>query len=297
MKNIKRIAGIFSFFLFGVNVYAQVEKLNDGVLIHLTGANAKTVKLEVTSEKIIHVITSPVESIQKDTSLMVIGGNKKTEWSVDTKNNETTLSTALLKVIVELSTGRVKFHDLKDQPLLEEDKNGSSFTPTTIDGGPSVQIRQTFLSPKDEAFYGLGQHQQGIMNYKGEFIELLQNNTEVAIPFLVSNNDYGILWENYSITQFGDGRKYQPLSELKVYDEAGNAGGLTARYVSKKDSSKTFTTRTEQDISYDFLSSMAKFPSDFPMGDGKVTWQGYIESSVSGIHKFSVRYGGYIKVW
>ena len=297
MKHLKRIAGFFCYFLFSANIYAQVEKLDDGVLIHLPGANAKTIKLDVISDRIIHVIASPEGSMLRDTSLMVIAGNKKTEWSVTTKNNETTLSTALLKVIVELSTGRIKFHDLKDQPLLEEDKNGGSFTATTIDGGPSWQIKQTFLSPKDEAFYGLGQHQQGIMNYKGEFVELLQNNTEVAIPFLVSNNDYGILWENYSITRFGDGRKYQPLSKLTLYDETGNIGGLTAKYISKKDSSRIFTTRTEQDISYDFLSSLPKFPNNFPLGDGMVTWEGSFESSLTGIHKFSVRYGGYIKVW
>ena len=297
MKHLKTIAGFFFFFLFSVNIYAQVDKLDDGVLIHLPGANAKAIKLEVISDRIIHVITSPVGIIQKDTSLMVIAGNKKTEWSVATKNNETTLSTAMLRVIVELSTGRIKFHDLKDRPLLDEDKGGSLFTATTIDGGPSWQVKQTFLSAKDEAFYGLGQHQQGVMNYKGELVELLQNNTEVAIPFLVSNNNYGILWENYSITRFGDGRKYQPLSELKLYDEKSNAGGLTAKYVSKKDSSKIFTTRTEQDISYDFLSSLSKFPNNFPLGDGMVTWEGSIQSSLTGIHKFSVRYGGYIKVW
>src|SRR6185369_17728452 len=115
MKHLKRIAGFYFFFLFNISTYAQVEKLDDGVLIHLQGANAKAVKLEVISDKIIHVITSPVELVQKDTSLMVIAGKIKTEWSVDTKNNEATLSTALLKVIVELSTGRIKFHDLKGQ--------------------------------------------------------------------------------------------------------------------------------------------------------------------------------------
>jgi alpha-D-xyloside xylohydrolase len=293
---LRTLTGVL-FLIFVEDVSAQVEKLNDGVLIHLPGSNGRSIKLEVVSDKIIHVIKSPVEAFQKDTSLMVVGGNKKTAWSVDTKRNETTLSTAVLRVIVDLSTGATKFHDLKRQTLLEEDKNGSSFVATKIDSGPSWQIKQTFLSPGNEAFYGLGQHQQGIMNYKGEFIELLQNNTEVAIPFLVSNNGYGILWENYSITQFGDGRKYQPLSGLKLYDKAGNAGGLTARYVSKKDSSKIFTTRTESDIAYDFLSSMSNFPREFPLGDGKVTWQGSIEVPVSGIHKFSVRYGGYIKVW
>ena len=294
---IKTFTGFFFLLGLGGKISAQVEKLDDGLLIHLAGVNAKAIRLEVISDRIIHVITSPVEALRKDTSLMVIAGHKKTEWSVDTKNDETTLSTALLKVIVDLSTGRIKFHNVKDQTLLEEDKNGSSFSSTTIDGGQSWQIKQRFLSTKDEAFYGLGQHQQGIMNYKDELVELLQNNTEVAIPFLVSSNNYGVLWENYSITEFGDGRKYQPLSELKLYDETHNAGALTAKYISKNDSSKIFTTRTESDISYDFLSSLKKFPDNFPLGDGKVSWQGFVEVPASGIYKFSVRYGGYVKVW
>ena len=283
--------------MFITHASAQVERLDDGVLIHLRGAAPKTIKLQVVSDRIIHVIKSAVDVLQKDTSLMVIGGHRKTEWSVDTKNNQTTLLTSALMVTIDLSTGRVKFHKRKGQSLLEEEKNGNSFTSTTIDSGPSWQIKQTFLSAENEAFYGLGQHQQGVMNYKGEFIELLQNNTEVAIPFLVSNNNYGILWENYSITHFGDGRKYQPLSELKLYDEAGKAGGLTAKYASKKDNSKIFTTRTEADISYDFLSSQSKFPSEFPLGDGEVTWKGLIAPAVSGTYKVLVRYGGYIKVW
>jgi hypothetical protein len=145
MKHLKKIAGLFFFFLFCVNIYAQVEKLDDGVLIHLPGANPKAIKLEVISDRIIHVITSPVGAIQKDTSLMVIAGNKKTDWSVTTKNNETTLSTTLLKVVVELSTGRIKFHDLNNQPLLEEDRSGSSFTSTTIDGGPLKTNKHFFL--------------------------------------------------------------------------------------------------------------------------------------------------------
>src|SRR5678815_4491093 len=158
---IRTIAGVVFFLLFTEGVSAQVEKLNDGLLIHLAGANPRTIKLEVVSDKIIHVIKSPVKALQKDTSLMVIAGNKKTEWSSNTKNNEATLTTAVLKVIVDLSTGRMKFHDLKDRSLLEEEKNarlpdgqGSLFNPTTIDAGPSWQIKQTFLSTKDEAFYG-----------------------------------------------------------------------------------------------------------------------------------------------
>ena len=49
-----------------------------------------------------------------------------------------------------------------------------------------------------EGFYGLGQHQAGVWNYRGETVDLSQENTEIAIPLLVSTNGYGIFWNNPS---------------------------------------------------------------------------------------------------
>ena len=35
-----------------------------------------------------------------------------------------------------------------------------------------------------ESFYGLGQHQAGVWNYRGEAVDLSQDNTNISIPFL-----------------------------------------------------------------------------------------------------------------
>lgn len=56
-----------------------------------------------------------------------------------------------------------------------------------------------FESNKNERIFGLGQHQHGLMNQKGCVIELMQRNTEVTIPFLVSDQGYGFLWNNPAI--------------------------------------------------------------------------------------------------
>ena len=50
-----------------------------------------------------------------------------------------------------------------------------------------------------ERFYGMGQHQHGLLDQKGSVIELMQRNTEVAIPFLLSSRGYGFLWNNPAI--------------------------------------------------------------------------------------------------
>ena len=46
----------------------------------------------------------------------------------------------------------------------------------------------------DERFYGLGQHQHGLLDQKGAVIDLVQRNTEVSIPFALSSRGYGFLW-------------------------------------------------------------------------------------------------------
>jgi len=60
-------------------------------------------------------------------------------------------------------------------------------------GEQTFHIQQIFDSPDNEPFYGLGQHQNGIMNYKGHEVGLWQYNIVDVIPFLVSSKNYGIL--------------------------------------------------------------------------------------------------------
>ena len=57
------------------------------------------------------------------------------------------------------------------------------------------------LSP-GEALYGLGQHQEGFLNLRDIPVQLLQANTNIAIPFLLSTNGYGLLWNNAALTDF-----------------------------------------------------------------------------------------------
>jgi len=49
-------------------------------------------------------------------------------------------------------------------------------------------LRPMRLSPP--SLYGLGQHQDGIVNYRNNQVYLFQNNTEVAVPLLVSSKNY-----------------------------------------------------------------------------------------------------------
>lgn len=56
----------------------------------------------------------------------------------------------------------------------------------------------------DSGIYGLGQHQDGVMNFRNEEVTLVQTNTVAVNPFLVSTDGFGLLWDNPSKTVFCD---------------------------------------------------------------------------------------------
>ncbi|MEM6729414.1 MAG: TIM-barrel domain-containing protein, partial [Pseudomonadota bacterium] len=64
------------------------------------------------------------------------------------------------------------------------------------EAGDLWKIEAHFAAHDGERFYGLGQHQHGRLDQKGCVIDLLQMNTEVVIPFLVSSRGYGFIWNN-----------------------------------------------------------------------------------------------------
>jgi alpha-D-xyloside xylohydrolase len=278
----------------------KFRKLSDGVVVTLNNeTGVKNVRLQVINDDIIHVMASPVDSFSTNESLILVPGIKgSADWQLKESKDDLTLVTKRLHAIVSLSTGEVSFADTTGNIILREKTGGGKIIrPITVDNEKMYTLQQVFESPEDEAFYGLGQHQEGLMNYKGKDVSLFQYNTKVAVPLVVSNKNYGILWDNYSLTKFGDPREYNSLSKLKLFDAQGNAGGLSAVYSAKDDSTKIYLTRRDSVINYEFLSDQAKFPKVFPLRDGKVVWEGNIASDQSGVHRFLLYYAGYVKIW
>jgi alpha-D-xyloside xylohydrolase len=279
---------------------SKFDKTPDGVLVHLesNGTQGKVVQLKVITDKIIQVLASPTDSVTKEKSLIVLpeATIAQTTWTVEEGDDFVTLVTDAVRARVSLKSGAVEFFDKEGKTLLTEKKEGGRiFTPAKIEGADTYHIRQQFESPDDESFYGLGGHQNGQINYKGQDVELVQHNIVDVVPFLYSSKNYGILWDNYSISKFGDPRDYQPLSSLKLFDRNGKPGGLTADYYV---GSSIKSTAIEDKIEYEYLETpqVDNFPKDVAR-DGKVVWEGAFTSDVDGLHKFLVYASGYSKVW
>ncbi len=273
------------------------NKTDDGVIVHLKGEQAKQIKLEVISESIIHIQATPTDSFSTEKSLVVLPESKQpTSWKLIEHENDLVVATPALHATVSLLTGEVSFTDTLGNPILQEKQGGGkSFENTTVENLSCYHVRQVFESPDDEAFYGLGGHQNGQMNYKGQDVELAQHNIVDVIPFLYSSKNYGILWDNYSISKFGDPRDYLPLSSLKLFTVDDKEGGLTASYYVGE---KVIKSTVENKIDYEFLETpqVDSFPKDVAR-NGKVVWEGSFSSEAEGQHKFLIYASSYFKVW
>jgi len=177
----------------------SVKQLPNGALVTFKSGGA--LKLEVCSESIAHVLYSPTGVFPVRKEYVVT----KTEWpavqsKVDDSAKEVTISTASLKISVGKEDGGITFAGPASERLFRDGRR--IMTPETINGEKTYRSEVVAeMYGSREGFYGLGQHQAGIWNYHGASVDLSQENTEIAVPMLLSSNGYGIFWNNTSRTR------------------------------------------------------------------------------------------------
>ena len=92
--------------------------------------------------------------------------------------------------------------DNKRQQIVIKDMGGKAVFTATGHQLERGEATLTFTSPKDECLFGLGQFQDGYSNVRGLSRRLTQVNTQISLPMLISSKGYGILWNNYGLTDF-----------------------------------------------------------------------------------------------
>lgn len=284
---------------------ADFQQTADGLIVTPEKGAARKVRLQVVSDKIIRVTAVPHENLEAvPASLMVTARPEGAAFSVTEKDGKALLQTGEVTAEIALDTGVVSFLNKNGEVLLAEHDRGS-FGPVAADPAgadpDSYAIRQQFNRGTDEGFYGLGQHQNAQFNYNGEDVELAQHNLVIAVPFLVSSRNYGLLWDNNSITRFGNAREYQPLNaQLKLYDAQGNQGGLTASYYGGDGT--LLVSRVEADPNYQYLKDKNNWPAEVKDAVKKdpglrVVFEGSFESPAEGLHKFRMYSSGYARLY
>ncbi|RHR37420.1 DUF5110 domain-containing protein [Parabacteroides sp. AF18-52] len=157
-------------------------------------------------DKIIHVQVVPLGSQPSKSLIIPETSDPVPDCQIQKGDNYISLRTASVTATYSYTDKNIRFTDSKSgKQLLQE--QARSFEQKKVAGETVWQIKQIFKLHPDEALYGLGQYQEGIMNYRGQKAKLVQANMEIVNPFLLSTQPYGILWDNYSKTLFEDNEK------------------------------------------------------------------------------------------
>lgn len=162
------------------------------------------IQIQFYSPEIVRVLKSPEGTIYDKKSLAVIKTPENIALGIRDKGNEVILSGERLQVHLDLKTGAISFCDSASNSLLKEKGNGTKFCKIDDAGNKTYSVYQSFVLGKDEAIYGLGQHQNGKMVQRNTKLDLIQDNKEDAVPFFQSSKGYGLFWDNYSTTTFLD---------------------------------------------------------------------------------------------
>jgi len=281
------------------------------------------IRLQVVGDRIIRVQATAEQSFRNKQSLIIVPQNSKAQYKVEEQGDDLIITTAAMRAVLNEATGQITFYDLKGQVLLNEvAQGGKTFKPFTVpDREIGVDIakvpeaqkhgwswRALFDSPDNEAFYGLGQHQSEELNMKGKNEDLFQYNTKVSVPFVISNKNYGILWDSYSYSRWGNPDDYLQLNRaFKLYDKEGKEGQLTGTYVAKNGQK---IVRGEDSIYFEYAmpetseicnktdkGGIQNLPKGFALNGSKVVYEGYVEAPTNSFYQFILYYAGYMKIY
>jgi alpha-D-xyloside xylohydrolase len=200
-----------------------------------TTVNGNQIEIQFYKPDVVRVIKHPVGTIFQKHSFSVIEYPDKTEFAVTHVTNQLILKSKALKVQLDLKTGKVQYYTLANKLLFAEKDNGAHFTPVMDSAKKTFAISQDFTIANNEAIYGLGQHQLGIMNYRNKSVVLRNQNMDIAVPFLQTSGGYGIFWDNYSTTTFKDNTGTTTFESVigdgidYYFMNGGNADGVIAR--------------------------------------------------------------------
>ncbi|BDI33081.1 alpha-xylosidase [Capsulimonas corticalis] len=275
----------------------SVQKQNNGVTLQLSQG---ALRLQVCTPRVIHVTYSADGKFPDQRVPAVIAHYTPTPFQMTTTGQSITLSTGQVQAQVDRKSGAVRFLDAKGAPILSEPSTGGkSLTPVTLAGPKPVEsykAHQEFTLPADEGIYGLGQHQDGYMDYRGSIVNLEQTYiADLAIPFLVSSRGYGLLWNNPAATTFSaGGSPGTSIPSAQLFSDDGKPGGLTGTYFKGENFDTQVAQRVDPNI--DFL-----WTNDPPMGLPKehysVRWTGFLQAQQAGDYEIVTSTDDGARLW
>lgn len=271
----------------------SVKRERSGILLRLSKG---TMRIELYSPRTVRVMYAPGTTIPTKPNLAVIAFPPSVHWQLGQDVNRVVVTTPNIIVEVDCKTAAVSFSDTHGSTFLREiTSGGKAMRPKTFNGANTYQVTQQFELPEDEAFYGLGQHQQGLANYRGSRVRLEQRNMHVAIPVMLSSRGYGLFWDNPAITDvcLGAGKLENIPAQNLCCD--GRPGGLRGQYFDGTNFEKLVGVRVDPEINF-VWSGHSPFRG-LGQYNYSVRWEGEILPETTGVYQIQTVSDDGARVW
>jgi alpha-D-xyloside xylohydrolase len=181
-------------------------------------------RVDIVTADVVRVRYTILDAWAEKRSLVVVAPMPdRSDFSVSEEGAKIVIATAKLKIIVNRSTNAIVYEDLSGKILLAEaGSEGKAMRQVTIVGDDTYNCETKFVSPKNEALFGLGCHPLDSLSvdYKGRNQKMLIKYLTGAIPVLLSTRGYGLLWDNYSASDFYGAEAGN--TQFRYVSESGN---------------------------------------------------------------------------
>jgi len=184
-----------------MNPVRKVQQETDGVLFTM---GSGTLRVQVCSDSVIHVLYSATATFPKRADFVVTKESwPATQWTMQSSDDAVTLTTAMLKVTVTRKDGAIAYAEVKGGSLVQE--SSRRLIPEKVNGEETYRAESMVnVYGSHEGLYGLGQHQAGVWNYRGDSVDISQENSNISVPLMLSSKGYGIFWNNTSRSRFNN---------------------------------------------------------------------------------------------
>jgi alpha-D-xyloside xylohydrolase len=162
-------------------------------------------RINICKADIIEVKYTILNAFPERKSLVVIDSwEQKSPFTVSEHDGQVIITTSKLIIGINKQSNAITYTNKKGEVITSESTENKSMNAVTIAGIDTYNCDTRFNSPADEALFGLGCHPEDTLsiNYKGRNQEMLIKYMTGAIPVMLSTKGYGLLWDNYSASNF-----------------------------------------------------------------------------------------------
>ena len=197
-------------FSFTVAAWENVQSVSlasstGGVVILNATASSGTfspkIGLSFPSANTMHVQVSPKGNVQFSSGI--------TDYTVNDSGNSIVISTNAMRVTITKSPYQISVYDIVNAKDLTQSVSGGELAWLTDGNNMISGVKDAFVSPTSEQFFGFGERYNGI-DQRGNIVDTYVYNqyqnqgsrTYLAVPFFYSSRGYGLYLNTTCYSQF-----------------------------------------------------------------------------------------------